>query len=70
MEGQRLLELHGEAYRAWTEAVPLIWPRLRPHGAATRRWSAERFTENQEGLMIGLVTVVCALLAWRAAGLG
>ncbi|MGQ0553944.1 MAG: methyltransferase [Planctomycetota bacterium] len=69
VEGQRLLELHGEAYRAWTEAVPLIWPRLRPHGASTRRWSAARFTENQEGLMIGLVTLVCALLAWRAAGL-
>jgi protein-S-isoprenylcysteine O-methyltransferase Ste14 len=70
VEGDRLARLHGEAYVAWTRAVPEIIPSLRPYGANVRRWAAERFHDNSEGMMVLFVAAVTAAFAWRAGIFG
>ena len=70
VEGDRLARLHGEAYRAWTAAVPEIIPRHRPYGTNVRAWTAERFHDNGEGFMVLFVLVTTAAFAWRAGIFG
>ncbi len=70
VEGDRLARAHGEAYAAWTRAVPEIIPSLRPYGTNVRRWTSERFRDNTEGLMVVFVIVVTVAFAWRAGLFG
>jgi protein-S-isoprenylcysteine O-methyltransferase Ste14 len=70
VEGDRLARLHGDAYVAWTRAVPEIIPQLRPYGRNVRSWTAERFHDNSEGLMVAFVLAVTAAFAWRAGLFG
>jgi protein-S-isoprenylcysteine O-methyltransferase Ste14 len=67
VEGDRLARMHGEAYIAWTKAVPEIIPSLRPYGTNVRAWTKERFTDNHEGMMVVFVLAVTAAFALRAA---
>jgi protein-S-isoprenylcysteine O-methyltransferase Ste14 len=67
VEGSRLTKMHGEAYAAWTRNVPEIIPRPRPYGSNLRRWSAERFHDNQEGLFVLFVVGVVVAFALRAS---
>jgi len=70
VEGDRLARAHGEAYLAWTRAVPEIIPSLRPYGVNVRRWASERFKDNSEGMMVAFVVIVTAAFAWRAGLFG
>jgi len=70
VEGDRLARIHGDAYVAWTRAVPEIIPQLRPYGTNVRRWTAERFNDNSEGNMVLFVLAVTAAFAWRAGLFG
>ena len=60
VEGQRLAKLHGESYTRWASEVPLIIPSPRAWGENVRRWSAERFHDNDEGWTVAIVLVVIA----------
>jgi len=70
VEGQRLDKLHGEAWAAWSRHVPEIIPRLTPYGRNVRAWSAERFHDNGEGLMVAFIVALGLALTWRAGLLG
>ena len=68
-EAMRLAQRHGEAFEAWREAVPPLWPRLRPWkappelGLAASRWEWRRYQENHEAGTL-LVVVAALLLLW------
>ncbi len=66
VEGGRLERLHGEDYARYVAAVPEIIPALRPWGTNVRRWTAERFRDNDEGLMVLFVVAVTGVFLWRA----
>lgn len=63
-ESARLEALYGEAFRAYHDAVPALWPRLgawRPPAGAGVRWSLERYSDNNElGTLLGLLALVAA----------
>lgn len=67
-EPPRLLKLHGEAYQSYFDAVPALFPTLRPYpDASAERWSGARIARNREiWMVVGLLAVV-VFLAWRAA---
>lgn len=71
IEGARLERRYGEAYRAWSLAVPALVPRLspwRPQGAAcVGPWSAARFRANDEGGVLLAVAAGWLLLLLRGA---
>lgn len=67
VEGARLLALHGEAYRAWASAVPLLIPRLRPHGAQRTAWSRARFEALDEKYTVLIVLAAVLLILVKAA---
>jgi protein-S-isoprenylcysteine O-methyltransferase Ste14 len=60
-EGARLQRRHGARYERWVQAVPALWPRLRPWPEAdARAWSWDRMRENDE---TGTSLLVASLLA-------
>jgi protein-S-isoprenylcysteine O-methyltransferase Ste14 len=79
-ESARLQELYGEAFAQYRAAVPALVPRLaawNPTPAAarlfdsSRRWSLERYSQNNElGTMVGLVVLVAAFGVRTAIVLG
>ena len=76
VEGERLAARYGEAYEAYREATPSLFPSLRgfsppDDGAYDRsaRWSRKRFRENNEfGTLIG-VAAGAGLIVWLAVRL-
>lgn len=68
VEGHRLDSIHGEAYRTWAQAVPLIVPRLVPWGHDTTGWSAARFVQMRELPFVLAIVVVSLALCVRALG--
>lgn len=71
VEPARLRELHGEAYDRYFEAVPALFPTLRPYPhPSSGRWSSQRMARNKEYWMVVGLTLVTAFLVWRAAMLG
>jgi protein-S-isoprenylcysteine O-methyltransferase Ste14 len=59
IEPARLLGVHGEPYRAYRDAVPALFPTLRPYPENGERWKASRFSRNREGLTaVGFLAVV------------
>ncbi len=70
VEPARLRETHGEPYERYFQAVPALFPTLKPYGAASSSgWSSDRMLRNREHWMvIGLAVLVFALL-WRAYAL-
>lgn len=68
VEPARLREVHGEAYQRYFEAVPALFPALRPYpDAADGRWSTQRMIRNREYWMVVGLAAVSAFLAWRAS---
>jgi protein-S-isoprenylcysteine O-methyltransferase Ste14 len=67
VEPQRLLELHGEPFREYFEAVPAIFPSPRPYAKRSGSWKWANFGKNEEALMVLSLTVFFAVLAWRRA---
>ncbi len=69
-ESARLLQAHGEAYRCYLESVPALAPRLtawQPEASRVadfdlaRRWSLERYLENNElGTLLALLACIAA----------
>ena len=61
VEGARLGELHGSAWREYCRSVPILFPRLTPHGRNVLAWDPARMKRNREHWMlagVGLVTLV------------
>lgn len=70
IESARLERRYGAPYRAYLEAVPALWPRLRPWRPEAApaalnpadRWRAERMRGNDEhGALIAILTGVLVL---------
>jgi len=68
VEGNRLEAIHGEVYRNWAQAVPLIVPRIAPWGDDTCSWSSARFAEMRELPFVLAIVAVCLALCARALG--
>jgi protein-S-isoprenylcysteine O-methyltransferase Ste14 len=66
VEGGRLKRLHGQAWEEYFSSVPLLFPRLTPHGENQRRWDPARFLRNREHWMIAGVTGVTLFFLYRA----
>ena len=66
VEGSRLAELHGGAWRSYFESVPVLFPRLTPHGTNVRAWDADRMKRNREHWMLAGVTAVAVLFLIKA----
>jgi len=66
VEGERLARLHGADYARWAAAVPLIIPSPRAYGTNVRRWTAERFHDNNEGWMVAMILLVTIAFWWKA----
>jgi len=72
VEPARLRRFHGEAYERYFEAVPALFPALRPYdGEGTRgSWKVQRMLRNREYLMVLGLTLATGFLLWRALSLG
>lgn len=67
VEPARLRGEHGEAYDRYFEAVPALFPTLRPYKDYTpANWSVERMMRNREYWMVIGLLGVTAYLLWRA----
>ena len=67
VEPALLREEHGEAYDRYFEAVPALFPTLRPYQDHTpASWSVERMMRNREYWMVIGLLGVTAYLFWRA----
>lgn len=64
VEGTRLRELHGGAWEEYFQRVPVLFPRLTPHGRNLRPWDTDRMKRNREHWMVtGVVAVTLVFLA-------
>jgi protein-S-isoprenylcysteine O-methyltransferase Ste14 len=66
VEGARLAELHGGAWREYFESVPILIPRLTPHGTNVRAWDVSRMKRNREHWMLAGVAAVAILFIVKA----
>lgn len=66
VEGSRLRELHGGAWEQYFRSVPILFPRLSPHGENVRGWDASRMKRNREHWMLIGVTLVTLLFLLKA----
>jgi len=70
VEPARLRETHGEPYDRYFEAVPALFPTLKPYGqASSTGWSSDRMLRNREHWMVIGLTVIILALLWRAYNL-
>ena len=69
VEGQRLANLHGDDWARYHQAMPILFPRLRPYEKAVPApWRTERMLRNREYMMVigvGVVAVFFGLKAYR-----
>ena len=69
VEPARLRAEHGDAYDRYFEAVPALFPTLRPYRDFTpASWSVERMKRNREYWMVIGLLGVSAYLLWRSLG--
>jgi len=66
VEGGRLREVHGAAYEQYARSVPVLFPRLTPHGENLRSWEIERFRRNREHWMIAGVAAATLVFLIRS----
>jgi protein-S-isoprenylcysteine O-methyltransferase Ste14 len=66
VEGSRLRELHGAAWELYFRSVPILFPRLTPHGENVLGWDASRMKRNREHWMLVGVTLVTLLFLLKA----
>ena len=70
VEPARLRREHGAAYGRYFDAVPTLFPALRPYPeTGGRRWAAARMLRNREHWMLVALLAIWGWLAVRAAGL-
>ena len=71
VEPARLQRYHGEAYDRYYQAVPALFPTLRPYAdPSSGRWQVDRMLRNREYMMVIGLTLATLFLAWRALGHG
>jgi protein-S-isoprenylcysteine O-methyltransferase Ste14 len=69
VEPARLRRFHGEAYDRYFEAVPALFPSLRPYrDASNAAWSGEKFLRNREQWMVAGLLLASLFLLWKAIG--
>ena len=67
VEPARLREVHGAAYGRYFDAVPALFPSLRPYDQdGGRRWATARMLRNREHWMVLALTAIWAWLTYRA----
>lgn len=67
VEPERLRRFHGDAYERYFQAVPALFPALRPYAeSADASWSAKRMLRNREQWMVMALLAVCLFLLWRS----
>lgn len=66
VEGSRLREIHGAAWQDYFRSVPILFPRLTPHGQNVRSWDPARMKRNREHWMLAGVAIVALLFAAKA----
>ena len=67
VEPNRLKAEHGEPYERYFEAVPALFPTLRPYEqGSTAGWSSERMMRNREHWMVVGILVISGLLLWKS----
>jgi protein-S-isoprenylcysteine O-methyltransferase Ste14 len=66
VEGQRLRELHGGAWESYFKNVPILFPRITPHGQNVRGWDVSRMLRNREHWMVAGVTAVTLIFLAKA----
>ncbi len=67
VEPARLREFHGEAYDRYFNAIPALFPTLKPYDATTDlRWTWERLLRNREQWMVVGLTLVYIFLYWKS----
>jgi protein-S-isoprenylcysteine O-methyltransferase Ste14 len=70
VEPERLRRTHGEAYERYYQAVPALFPTLKPYGqASSAGWSSDRMLRNREHWMVAGLTVLIVAMLWRAYSL-
>jgi len=70
VEPARLREHHGEPYDRYFEAVPALFPALKPYAAgASTGWSSEYMLRNREQWMVIGLGAISLFLLWRAYAL-
>jgi protein-S-isoprenylcysteine O-methyltransferase Ste14 len=65
VEGNRLLERHGERYRSYLEQVPALIPFWMRYPGTDRRWSLRLALHNQEQFFITGLLVALALFLMK-----
>jgi hypothetical protein len=69
VEGARLARLHGDAWQAYFDEMPILFPRLAPyHASVAAPWRTERMMRNREYLMVLGVSLISLLFAAKAWG--
>lgn len=66
VEGSRLSDLHGAAWQEYFRTVPVLFPRLTPHGENIRSWDSGRMIRNREHWMLAGVTIVTVFFLAKA----
>lgn len=66
VEGSRLREMHGAAWEEYFRSVPILFPRLTPHGRNVRPWDTDRMKRNREHWMAAGVMLVTLLFLAKA----
>src|SRR5262245_36045056 len=66
VEGERLRRLHGGQWESYFKSVPILFPRVTPHGTNVRPWDKSRFLRNREHWMLTGVTVVTLIFLVRS----
>ena len=67
VEPARLRAIHGEAYDRYFNAVPALFPTLRPYASASNLgWSSDRMIRNREWWMVVLILAITLFLLYRS----
>jgi protein-S-isoprenylcysteine O-methyltransferase Ste14 len=67
IEPARLKQVHGEPYVRYYEAVPALFPRMRPYAeGGSASWSLERMKRNREQWMVVGELAILLFFLWRS----
>ena len=69
VEGRRLAELHGDAWKDYHQAMPIVFPRLTKYAKyRPAPWRTERMLRNREYMMVLGVGSISAFFGAKAYG--
>jgi len=67
VEPARLRAVHGDAYDRYFNAVPALFPTLKPYANASNLgWSSDRMMRNREWWMVVGIIAITLFLLWRS----